>query len=171
MSKVTARDVLVHEFGLVYATAAMNLEGMTQADSLAQPAGNANCANWILGHLVSVQNAVMEVAGLEPVWRSAELERAGFDPIRAPEQAIDWDTLVARFLSSRDRCLAGIAALSDEVLAARVTDPFGNDVSRAELLSTLAYHQAYHIGQLGIVRRAAGLPGAIRGPGQPAVTA
>lgn len=166
MSKANARDLLVHEFGLVYATAAMNLEGMTQADSLVQPAGDANCANWILGHLVSVQNAVMGIIGAEPVWESAELERAGFEPIREPVQAIDWDTLVARFLSSRDRCLAAIAALTDDALSARVTDPFGRECSRAELLSTLAYHQAYHIGQIGIVRRAAGLPGAIKGPGQ-----
>ena len=41
---------------------------MTHAQSLAQPAGGGNCANWILGHLVNVHNAVIRVARAEPVW-------------------------------------------------------------------------------------------------------
>ena len=38
--------------------------------------------------------------------------------------------------------------------------------SRGELLNVLAYHQAYHVGQLGVVRRIAGLEGKVKGPGQ-----
>lgn len=41
------------------------------------------------------------------------------------------------------------------------------DDSRAELLNILAFHQAYHAGQLAICRRIAGLDGVIKAPGQP----
>ena len=43
---------------------------------------------------------------------------------------------------------------------------YGGTCSRAELLNLLAFHQTYHVGQLAISRRIAGLDGAIKGPGQ-----
>jgi hypothetical protein len=166
---MSARELLVHQYGLVYMTAAANLAGVTHEQSLAQPAGGGNCANWILGHLVNVHNAVMGEAGAAPVWESEQLTRAGFEPITGASEAIEWDTLLERFLGSRDRCLAALGALSDAVLEEQVPHPFGGMCSRAELLSTLAYHQAYHVGQPAMARRTAGLPGAVRGPGQPAM--
>ena len=162
-----ARDVLVQQFGLVYDIAARNLEGMTHEQSLAQPRPSGNCANWILAHLVNVHNGVMELVGAEAVWESDELARVRFDPVRGPDDAVDWDTLRDRFLGSRDRCLAALSGLSDEALAEGVPDPFGGTTTRAGLLGVLAFHQTYHVGQLGLSRRIAGLGGAIRGPGQP----
>lgn len=53
---MTVQELLAHQFGLVYQTAATNLEGMTREHSLVQPEPGGNCANWILGHLVRVQN-------------------------------------------------------------------------------------------------------------------
>lgn len=160
------RANLERHFGMVYGTAAMNLEGMTAEDALARPEAGGHCANWILGHLVSVHNGVMGVLGEDPVWEDERLDRLPGNPIGDPGDALDWDVLRDGFLGSRDRCLAAIRELTDEELAEEVTDPFGDVTSRAKLLTTLAFHQAYHVGQLGLARRVAGLPGAIRGPGQ-----
>ncbi len=161
------KDSIAHHFKLTYQTAAANLEGMTRQQSLAQPSPGGNCANWILGHLTSVQNGVMRLLGEEPVWNSERLSRAGWDPITGEGGAIDWETLRERFLGSRERCLAAIAALSEQALTEQVPDPFGETTSRAELLNRLAFHQAYHAGQLAIARRVAGLEGVVKGPGQP----
>ena len=166
---MSARDLLVQQFGMIYGVIARNVDGLTHADSLAPTAGGGNTANWILGHVVNVQNSLMRAIGAPPVWESNQLERARFDhPIRDAADAIDWDTLVDRFNASRDACLAGIAALSDDSLAEKVTDPFGNVCTRAELLGVLVIHQCYHAGQLGMTRRAAGRKGAILAPGQTA---
>jgi uncharacterized damage-inducible protein DinB len=108
----------------------------------------------------------MELIGEKPVWESDQLERAGFDPIQGPERAIDWDTLRDRFLGSRERCLAALSRLPDEKLAESVPHPFGGTCTRAELMNILAFHQTYHTGQIGLVRRAAGLHGAVKAPGQ-----
>jgi uncharacterized damage-inducible protein DinB len=103
------------------------------------------------------------------VWESAQLDRARYDhPIRDTAEAIDWDTLVARFNASRDACLAAVAALSDESLAEKMPGPFGDPSTRAGLLGNLAVHQCYHAGQLGMARRAAGKKAAILAPGQAA---
>jgi len=161
-----ARELLRQQFSLMYQVAERNLEGMSRQHSLAHPAPGGNCANWILGHLTNVQNGAMKLMGENPVWESDQLQRAGFDPITASEQAIDWDTLRDRFLGSRERTLAAIGRLSNEALNETVPHPFGGTCTRGELLNTLAFHQTYHVGQLGVMRRVAGLEGAIKAPGQ-----
>jgi uncharacterized damage-inducible protein DinB len=160
------QEIVAMQFGLMYQTAAANLDGLTHEQSLEQPPQGGNCANWILGHLTNVQNGVMGLLGEKPVWESDQLARAGFDPITRPTDAIDWTTLRDRFLGSRERCLKAISALSDEALAESLPHPFGGTASRVELLSLLAFHQAYHGGQLALARRVAGLEGAVKGPGQ-----
>ena len=160
------QESLSQHFGLMYQTASANLNGMTSEHSLAQPAPGGNCANWIVGHLVNVQNGVMSLIDEQPVWESDQLARAGFDPITGPSNAIDWNTLRDRFLGSKERCLAALSRLSDEVLAQSVPHPFSGTCSRAELLNLLAFHQTYHAGQLAVSRRIAGLEGVIKGPGQ-----
>jgi uncharacterized damage-inducible protein DinB len=166
---MTGRDMLVQQFGAIYGVIARNVDGLTHADSLAPAAGGGNTANWILGHVVNVQNTMMQVIGAPPVWESEQLERARFDhPIRDASDAIDWETLVERFNASREACLAALAALSDESLAEKMPDPFGNDSTRAGLLGVFVIHQCYHAGQLGMARRAAGKKAAILAPGQAA---
>lgn len=166
---MNARDMLLQQFGAIYSLIARNTEGLGHGDSLVPAAGGGNTANWILGHLTNVQNAVMQLTGAPPVWESEELKRARFDhPIRDESDAIDWDTLTARFNASRDVCLAALGSLSDESLAEKMPGPFGNPSTRAEVLGVLAVHQCYHAGQLGMLRRAAGLKAAILAPGQTA---
>jgi uncharacterized damage-inducible protein DinB len=164
---MTARDLLVQQFDVAYIVIGRNIDGLTHADSLAPAAGGGNTANWILGHLVSVQNAVMRIIGAPPVWESDQLERARFDhPIHDAADAIDWDTLVYQFNVSREACLAALGSLSDESLEETMTGPFGDKTTRGGLLGILATHQWYHAGQLGMARRAAGKKGAILAPGQ-----
>ena len=166
---MTGRDMLVQQFGAIYSVIARNVDGLTHADSLMPAAGGGNTANWILGHLVNVQSAVMKVIGAPPVWESEQLERARFDhPIRDAADAIDWDTLVERFNASHDACLRALATLTDESLAETMPDAFGRASTRAGVLAVLAVHQWYHAGQLGMARRAAGKKAAILAPGQTA---
>jgi len=166
---MTGRDLLVQQFGAIYSVIARNIEGLTHADSLAPTAGGGNTANWILGHVVNVQNAVMQIIGAPPVWESEQLARARFDhPIRNAADSIDWDTLLERFNASRGACLAALASLTDESLAEKMPEPFGKESTRSGLLGVLVVHQCYHAGQLGMARRAAGKKAAILAPGQAA---
>ena len=160
------QQALAQQFGLMYWVVETNLDGMTRQHSLAQPSPGGNCANWIMGHLTNVQNGAMKLIGEKPVWESEQLAKAGFDPIQSAGAAIDWDTMRDRFLGSKAPCIAAIVALSDEKLSETVPHPFGGTCSRGELLTTLAFHQTYHAGQLGLCRRIAGLEGAVKGPGQ-----
>jgi uncharacterized damage-inducible protein DinB len=166
---MTGRDMLVLQFDAIYRVIGRNIEGLSHADSLAPTAGGANTANWILGHVVNVQNHIMEIIGAPPVWDSEDLQRAHFDrQISDDAASIDWDTLVARFNSSRDACLSALASISDELLNEKMPAPNGQASTRAGLLGFLVVHQCYHAGQLGMSRRAAGKKAVILAPGQTA---
>ena len=160
----TAQQLLRHQFELTYATAELNLEGMTQELSLIRPDGGGNCANWVLAHLVQVQNGVMWFLEKEPVHHDPRLLRPGLPSYGPEDKGYDWSELRSAWLASRQRCLDAIAALPDEKLEESVPDPFGGTTTRAEVLNVLANHQAYHVGQLGMLRRLAGLSGAVKGP-------
>jgi uncharacterized damage-inducible protein DinB len=163
------QTALAKQLGMMYATAASNLEGMTQEQSLVAPEPAGNCANWILGHMVTVHNGLMGLLGEAPVWENEQLSgEKFFKPVTDSSNALDWAALRDRFLGSRDRCLAAISRLSDEAMVDPMPNPFGGETTRGELLNILAYHQAYHVGQLGVLRRVAGLAGKVKGPGQPA---
>ena len=164
---VTTKGALKTQFQALFGTIGDNLAGMSQEDSLVQPAPGGNCANWILGHLMNVQNQTMQLLGEAPVWEAPELEHAGLDPITGAEDAIDFATMRDAFLASADRCLAAIDDLNEEQLAeGGIPHPFGGVTTRGSLLALLSFHQAYHAGQLGLSRRIAGHPGAVKAPGQ-----
>lgn len=167
---MNTQQTIAHQFGLVYRIIEVNVAGMTAEQSLAQPSTGGNCANWILGHLTNVQNNLMQALGQPPVWESEQLARAGWEPITAKGQSIEWETVRDKLLGSRDRFIAAISSLTDAQMAEQVPHPFGGTTSRAELLSLGVFHQAYHVGQLGIARRFAGLEGAVKAPGQPKPT-
>lgn len=160
------KEMLRQQFGLVYRAVEANTAGISQEESIRQPSPGGNCANWILAHLVQVQNGAMGLAGAAPVWTGDELESVGDDPITGPDEALDFGDMRARLLDSKDRLLEAIEGLSPEQLDEEMDDPFGDPSTRGGILSLLAFHQAYHAGQLGLSRRLAGHPGAIRGPGR-----
>jgi uncharacterized damage-inducible protein DinB len=162
---MNAKDGLKTQYHFFYLTAKRNLEGLSAEDSVVQPSPGGNCANWILGHMVGAHNAVMGLVNQAPVWESEDLARAATEPITSAAEAIDWGTMVSKLLDSESRFMAGLDALSEEALDDEgFTDPFGNEVTRGEMLNLMAVHQNYHAGQLGLSRRLAGHPGAIRPP-------
>jgi hypothetical protein len=159
------KEMLVTQFGFMYGTLELNLEGLDTEDSLVQPRPQGNCANWILGHLVWAQNGVNGILGEAPVWDDPSLDRDWDEPIRDASEALDWDALRTEMLSSKPRVLAAIGGLSAEELEeGGFTDPFGTERTRAGMLAFLAFHQIYHAGQLAVSRRLAGKSGRIRQP-------
>jgi hypothetical protein len=163
---LSASQILRQQFELIYATAELNLRHMTMEHSVIQPEPAGNPANWLLAHLIQIQNGVMWLVGQPPVWTDPRIPRVGLVPPVDPASPFDWDAMCSSLIASRDRCLDAIASLSDEQLTETLPDPFGGVTTRVELLGVLANHQPYHIGQLGLIRRLVGLPGEIRGPSE-----
>ena len=143
----------------------MNLEGVNQDESLVQPQPAGNCLNWVVGHLVAVYNNALPLLGQESVEDPAVLRRydRGSAPLADPAEAMELSELMSLWERITPRVDAGLAALTAEAMAQPAPFSPGDDPDETvgSLVATVLFHQAYHIGQTGVLRRIAGHAGAI----------
>jgi len=130
----------------------INLEGLSHEESLVAPAGGGNNINWILGHMIISRDDIREILGMGKVCDEAFAEKyaRGTSTIAA-DKAIKLDELLKRFNDSQ---------LSIEEAVGK-TD-FSEREKELKTLTFLAFHEAYHTGQTGLLRRIAGKSGAIK---------
>ena len=169
----TAAPTTVSEVGvfrqqtqMIHKVVGVNLQGVTHEESLIQPDPGGNCLNWVLGHLLWAYNGALPLLGQEPVMDKDGLKRyaRGSSPIENPAEAMDVQELLSRWDEATKRMDAGLASLTPEVMDQPAPNsPSGNpNETVRSLLTTLLFHQAYHTGQTGILRRVTGKEGAIR---------
>ena len=147
-------------------TVTTNLKGITHEESLIQPHPGGNCLNWVLGHLLSIYNQLLPLLGQQPATDPATIERykRGSPPITRPEDARRFDELLAEWDETVKRVDAGIAALTPEQLErpAPAGPPLEPGDKVRDVLSVVLFHQGYHAGQTGVLRRLVGKEGAIK---------
>jgi len=143
-----------------------NLAELSDADALRQPAPGGNCLNWVVGHIVGSRAGTLEVLG-QPVPFAAEKYKRyerGSASITNPEGTVGLAEMIADYEATDAGLQKGLAALTDEMLLAKA--PFSPSQDEKEtngsLLAGLVFHEAYHNGQLGVLRRVAGAPGVIK---------
>jgi hypothetical protein len=159
-AKTAMGETLAMQVALTHLVANANLEGVTHAESVAQPQPGGNCLNWILGHVVSARSNALALVGREPIWdedRGKAYQRHG-PPLADPAQALPFEELLADFNRIQDGLLEGLAEVSEETLAQKAPfSPTNNpDETIGSLLAGLVFHEAYHVGQMGLGRRIAG---------------
>lgn len=121
-----------------------------------QPGGLGNSIMWIVGHITQTRAGMLSLLGERASTGWGDLFRRGAqrqDPSAYPEpQAIK-----AVGIDLTKRVQAKLATITDEELAAPVTTiklPNVNTV--ADALAFFAFHETYHVGQLGYVKKALG---------------
>ena len=159
-------DMLKTQFAYIHGVVEKNVAGLSQEDSLIRPQPEGNCLNWVLGHLVASRNSTLRALGRETIWTDEQAEpyRRGSDALTDASDATPLDNLLADFRVSQEKLLAALDTLSAEELEAKA--PFSPSNNEKEtlgsLLATIAFHEAYHSGQTGLLRRIAGKEGTIK---------
>lgn len=135
-----------------------NTAGVTHEESLCGPNGGGNCMNWILGHIVATRNATLSLLGAEPIWDKdvADRYQRGSSPMTKDLNALSIDELKEAATRSHDRIRDALESASDDVFA-RKAKPDGDDTVGDSLIG-LHFHEAYHAGQLGLLRSMLGKP-------------
>lgn len=154
-------DVLLFLFDFDHRALGLNAAGITHADSLVVASPGANCMNWMLGHILASRSAALELLGADPLWTEADGApyndgAAWTDPAA---MARPWESLLADFETTQERIRSALATVSAERLGA-LHKPESRR-PRGMQLHFLQFHEAYHIGQIGLMRRVVGKPGAI----------
>lgn len=163
---VSEVEVFRQQAGMAHHVVRTNLDGVTQEESLIQPQPGGNCLNWVLGHLLCIYGKVLPMLGQEPVMAEEALKRydRGSSPLVDPADALEFQELRAAWDETAKRIDAGLAGLTPEILDRPVPrSPSGNpNETVRSLVATILFHQAYHAGQTGVLRRITGKEGAIR---------
>jgi uncharacterized damage-inducible protein DinB len=133
------------------------LAGITDSDANTRKNDNINHIKWVAGHLLNarVTNIAQMTGGQPDSTYTAQFGRGAFvdaNDTYPPLAEITgkWNDTAAAFSN-------GISHIPEEVLAAPspAKTPVADDTIRG-LLSFLLSHEAYHIGQLSILRKMAG---------------
>jgi uncharacterized damage-inducible protein DinB len=165
MDAVSELQLFRQQARMAHQVVRLNIEGLTHEESLIQPRAGGNCLNWIVGHLVWVYAGALPMLQQEPPIAQGPLSRyaRGAPPLRDPAEARDFAELVAAWDEATRRVEAGLADLPADMLsrpAPHSPEDDPNETIRS-LLATICFHQAYHAGQTGVLRRVIGRPGAI----------
>ncbi len=155
--------IYARQFGFCDYVLKANLAGVDQETSLVAPERGGNNLNWVLGHILATRNGIFKLFGIEPFWsdeQSAPYGR-GSEPVTA-DRAMPLEELLAEFDRSQANLMALVSGLTPERLAEPLAEPnpiLGDTLGTA--MTAYCFHEAYHVGQTGILRRVVGLPGAI----------
>jgi DinB family protein len=175
---MTGSDLMsLYEFS--YGALNCNLDGVSNEESLLIPQPAGNCINWVLGHIVSARGIVLCLAsGDNPLEIGDAAKgsipaqmgdvgaryRRGSGPIHDGDEVLDLGTLRGLLADSQQQLIPALAVISQETLALPVPEAMRRPPltgSVGEALARMVFHESYHNGQIGLLRRLAGRPGAI----------
>lgn len=129
-----------------YARREKILSGLTLEQVKHQPSGQMHSIYEEVWHAARWQTIIVERdEALYETWKNSELY-----PSQPPEKEEEWSDIVAEFLLGLEKALQ--LAASPEKLSMEV-DP---GVTMAEVLESLAVHNAYHMGKIVALRQMMG---------------
>ncbi len=130
----------------------INIDDISHEESLASPKGGGNSINWIVGHMLASRDDIFEMIGLkrqcsEDITKTYSRGTQNVDEVNA----VNIKDLIKMFDATQKPLEDKIAEMD-----------YSSNPSELKNLTFLAFHEAYHCGQTGILRRIAGKEGAIK---------
>lgn len=157
---MATRAFLIKQLELSYGSLFRNLEGITHEESLVLPRPDGNCLNWVLGHIVSARNRAMTQVGIAPVWQmDLAFHYSGREEANwSPDKAVNLKTLETDLVRSQQELLNALEQMPDGML----TTPDEKGRTLGDALTFFNFHEAYHGGQIALLRRVVGKQGVIK---------
>lgn len=149
------RESLEVLFGANFHVIQVNTNGISQAESMIQPQPAGNCINWVLGHIVANRNSILRLVGQPPIWNEDDAApyARGSNPMSDPAKAQPVSKILDDLARSQETLVGALSGMDEDAMR---KDELG------EKLTWLSFHETYHAGQIGLLRRIAGKSGMIR---------
>lgn len=147
---------LINQFNLQTKLFKNVTRDLTNDQSVTQMNLHTNHAAWLAGHIVSTRFMIANAIGLQEKEPFPDLFANGKgrdDEANYPtmsELLAGWDLLA-------DKIAERLDSLDEETLRSTMPRPVPTGDTLADLISFILHHEAYTIGQLGILRRFFGL--------------
>ncbi len=152
-------------FDVSYNALMINLEEVTEEESLINPEPAGNHLNWLLGHIVASRGLILGLAGGKAVLNKKEafIYRRGANP-KETNEFVAFDRLKEAMTESHERLTLRLEEMTEEDLL-KEAKPFTKEGKPGPLIDKLTFlnfHEAYHVGQVGLMRRLIGRKGQIK---------
>ncbi|HEY7172458.1 MAG TPA: DinB family protein [Vicinamibacterales bacterium] len=151
---------MLQQISLIYklnnGVVARTLDGLSDEVIWQSPPGGGNPIGWILGHVAEYRTVLLGVLGspLQTEWPARLFARGSVRGDRGvyPTRASIESTWTATHAAMRD----AFAQVTPERLSAPATIELAGVRTLADQIAFGAFHEAYHVGQMGYVRRQLG---------------
>src|SRR4051812_4182949 len=131
------------------------LDGLSDEQVWEQLEGRGNPIAWMIGHITETRSQMLGLLGApwDAGWggrfkRGSELVDRSAYPTRGE--------IEAKFTETHESMRAAFATLTADALGAPAPVSFAGARTLADLLAFFAFHEAYHLGQVGFVRKQLG---------------
>ncbi len=147
-----------------------NLEGISDEESVVQPKEAGNCVNWVAGHILMARGGLLKLLGEQPILSEEEAKpyQQGSPPLKPGDTRLPLDKLRVDLQKTGETISAKLRELPPEKLREELDDsafppiPVENKTKTlGTLITSLLFHEGYHAGQLGLLRRVLGKKGVI----------
>lgn len=128
-------------------------QGFDHAASLIQPPLGANCANWLLGHLLYYRNRLCAITSRPLAFDAALAARYpnGSPAVTGDEAGLGkWEDMLAAFQASQEPLAASLRAMTEQEAAKVWTFTSAANTTSMTALDWHIYfmrHEGYHAGQ------------------------
>jgi uncharacterized damage-inducible protein DinB len=133
------------------------LEGVTAAQAAAQPAGGAHSIWELVLHITAWRNEVAARAGGKPAGTPAA---GDFPPVGEPT-TVRWQAALAALDTSHQNLVTAVGGMSDDRMWTPTDDPRnpppGIGDTYYETLHGIVQHDAYHAGQIALLKKLFGV--------------
>ena len=166
MLPTTYQETLQRQYLYTTRTFLANLEGISDEEAFIQPQGGGHCMNWVAGHIVQHRALTLQLLGCPfhfPFNKYTRYNR-GTDPIlKDGPKVVPLSEMREDWSATGKDLLANLESVKVETLAKPAPySPLGDDEETVgSLVAGLLFHESYHIGQVGLLRRLLGKDGAI----------
>jgi hypothetical protein len=134
----------------------MQIQGLTDEDSMRQlPHGN--CLNWVLGHIASNRDGVLETLGEPPFMGDSGVRyKRNSDPVtQADEGTLTLEELLSWLDRSQERIATALSKMDEAALACEYTIR-AQKTTVGQRAFFLYFNETYHVGQTELFRQLAG---------------
>ncbi|HSV14436.1 MAG TPA: DinB family protein [Tepidisphaeraceae bacterium] len=157
----TPADVIAYSLALSRQMLGTFTADLNGADWLARSAQKANCAAWIIGHLVMTERRALTFAGvtdLPPLPAGFEQRFARDEHAAAAGDFGDTSILVPLFDQHRAMTIDYVKRATPEQLNKPLEKPTPRFGTVGEFAAFMAMHTMMHAGQITFIRRSLGRP-------------
>jgi hypothetical protein len=144
-------ELILYYFQTNYRVALQNIDGITHEESLVFGLKGGSCINRVFGHITVTRDKALVLLGKQSICPPDVFEKykRGSEEITI-ETANNFNQLVSFFNQTQPMLEEGISSFQF------------NNMDLTKRIEFLAFHEGYHIGQLGIMRRLVGKEGMIK---------